>query len=344
MDRLPTTMRAIQIDAYGGAEVLVTRELATPAAGPGEVLVRLAYSGINFMDIYTRRGRYVKPAGQPGHYQTALPLTLGIEGAGRIVAMGAGVSGWQVGDRVAYALARGSYAEYAAVPVRQLARVPDDVGLDLAAALMFQGLTAHYLAHDVGALAPGRSCLVHSGAGGVGQLLIQLAKGLQATVVATASSADKRAIAHARGADAVCACEPGEFVDACRRASGGAGVDVVFDSIGAPVFDGNLRALRRSGLFVHYGANGGAIGPIDPMQLADSGSLFFTRPRLADHVADAETVARRAAALFDALAGQRLQVDIVERHGFDDVARAHRRLEERTALGKSVLVIDPTVR
>lgn len=342
----PTTtssMRALQIDAYGGPEVLSLRDIPRPAPGPHDVLVRIAYSGINFMDVYTRLGRYAGAGARSGHYQTGLPLTLGIEGAGRIVAVGRDVATWRVGDRVAYALARGSYAEYAAVPARQIARVPDALGLDVAAAAMFQGLTAHYLVNDVGRLTAGSSCLVHSGAGGIGQLIIQLARNMGATVVATASSSQKQAVAQSCGAAAVTGPDADAFVDTCLQATGGAGVDVVFDSVGAAAFDGNLRALRRKGLFVHYGANGGPLGAIDPMRLADSGSLYFTRPRLADYVADAETVARRADHIFSALVGQRLRIPIAAVCGFDGVADAHRALEQRRAIGKSVLSVDQTV-
>ncbi len=337
-------MQALQIDGYGGPEVVIAREVAVPTPGPDDVLVALAYSGINFMDVYTRLGRYAGSGAKSGHYQSGLPLTLGIEGAGRIVAVGGNVRGWAVGDRVAYALARGSYATHAAVPARQIARVPDALGLDVAAAAMFQGLTAHYLADDIGRLGEGRSCLVHSGAGGIGQLLIQLATHAGATVVATASSDAKRAVATARGATAVASQDNDAFVAACLAATGDAGVDVVFDSIGAAVFDGNLRALGRKGLFVHYGANSGPIGPLDPMRLADSGSLYFTRPRLADYTADAASVATRAGRIFEGLVDGWLTVDIDGRYPFDDVADAHRALEGRTAIGKSVLVIDDTVR
>lgn len=336
-------MRALQIDAYGGPEVLVPRDIAVPAVGDDDVLVRLAYSGINFMDVYTRLGRYAGSTVKSGHYQSGLPLTLGIEGAGRVVAAGRNAGAWREGDRVAYALARGSYADYAVVPARQLARVPDGLRLDVAAAAMFQGLTAHYLADDIGRMAPGRTALVHSGAGGIGQLLIQLARNAGARVVATASSSDKRAVATARGAEIATSQDADDVVAACHRVSEGRGVDVVFDSIGKAAFDTNLRVLARKGLFLHYGANSGAIGPIDPMRLADSGSLYFTRPRLADYVADGATVQRRAGAVFAGLVDGSLVVDIASTHAFDDAATAHRALEERTAIGKSVLVIDASI-
>lgn len=343
MSAVPTTMQALQIDTYGGADVIVHREIATPVPGPEDVLIRLAYSGINFMDVYTRLGRYAGSGAKSGRYQSGLPLTLGIEGAGRIVAVGDGVKDWRVGDRVAYALARGSYAQYAAVPSRQIARVPDALGLDVAAAAMFQGLTAHYLADDIGRMAPARTCLVHSGAGGIGQLLIQLATNAGARVVATASSDAKRAVAKTRGAERVAGEDDDAFIAACKTLTDGRGVDVVFDSIGKAVLDGNLRSLARKGQFVHYGANSGAIGTIDPMRLADSGSLWFTRPRLADYVADAASVTRRAGAVFTGLVDDSLNVDIADTVAFAEVGSAHRALEERTAIGKAILSIDPTI-
>lgn len=342
-DLLPESMRALQIDAYGGPETVVQRDIPIPTPGPDDVLIRLAYSGINFMDVYTRLGRYAGSGVKSGHYQSGLPLTLGIEGAGRIVAIGKNVLHWKAGDRVAYALVRGSYANYAVVPARQIARIPDALGLDVAAAATFQGLTAHYLAYDIGRLGEGRTCLVHSGAGGIGQLLIQLAKNAGAQVVATASSDTKRAIASSRGADAIASQDNDEFVAACMTLTKNRGVDVVFDSVGAAVFEGNLRASRRKGLFVHYGANSGSIGPLDPMRLADSGSLYFTRPRLADYVSDAQTVSRRAGQIFAHLADRTLAIEIECRCAFDRVADAHHALESRSALGKSILVIDPSV-
>lgn len=339
---VPSRMRALQIDGYGGLDAIVSRDVDVPAPGPDDVLVALAYAGVNFMDVYTRLGRYAGSTAK-GHYQSGLPLTLGIEGAGRIVAVGANVRGWKPGDRVAYALSRGSHATHAVVPARLLARVPDALDLTRAAAVTFHGLTAHYLADDIGRMGPGRTALVHSAAGGIGQLLVQLAKAAGARVVATASSPAKRDVARQRGADDAVEQDADRFVEACERLTDGAGVDVVFDSIGAAAYDGNLRALRTKGLFVHYGANSGAIGPLDVMRLADSGSLYFTRPRLADYVADGATVGRRAGAIYDGLLSGALTVDIEDTVGFDGVADAHRALEERRAIGKTVLEIDRTI-
>lgn len=326
-------MRAMQIDSYGGEEVLRLRNVAIPAPGAKEVRVRLAFAGINFMDVHTRNGKYADSR----NYTTGLPLTLGVEGAGWVDAVGSDVDEWKKGDRVAYCLARGSYADYAVVPAWRLLKVPDDIGLDLAAAVVFQGFTAHYLANDVGRLGPGRSCLVHAGAGGIGQILIQMAKALGAKVIATASSAIKAETARRRGADVVSSYEEGEFAAKAREMTGGVGVDVVFDSVGPATLKGNLAALRPRGLFVMYGSNSGPVPDIKPMELADCGSLFFTRPRLADHVADGESVRRRGSALFRAMACGELKIEIEGFHTLDTVAEAHRALEERRSIGKSVL-------
>ena len=342
-DAVPSQMRALQIDAYGGPDVVVTRTIAVPTPGPDDVLVRLAYAGVNFMDVYTRLGRYATSTARSGHYHSGLPLTLGIEGAGRIVAVGANVKDWRIGERVAYALARGSHADYAVVPTRLLARVPDALGLERAVAAIFHGLTAHYLAVDIGRVAPGRSVLVHAASGGIGQLLVQLARNAGATVIATASSDAKRATALARGAACATGYDADDIVAACRQATGGKGVDVVFDSVGRDTFVANLGALATKGSFVHYGANSGSISPLDVMRLADSGSLWFTRPRLADYVADGATVQRRADAIFGGLVDGTLTVEVEATVGFDGVVDAQRALEERRAMGKTVVEIDAAV-
>jgi NADPH2:quinone reductase len=332
-------MRAIQIDRYGGAEVLEMREIDVPVPGHGEVLVQLAYAGINFMDVYTRCGKYAKSA----HYNAPLPQTLGIEGAGRIVALGQEVEGWRMGDRVAYCLARGSYAEYAAVPASQIVAVPDTLGLDIAAAAMFQGVTAHYLAHDVGRLGPGSSCLIHAGAGGIGQILIQLAKRLGSFVIATASTEEKVDIARRRGADVVTDYNNAVLLDSVSAATADMGVDVVFDSVGLATFSTSMRVLKKCGLLVLYGSNSGPVEAIDPMQLADHGSLFFTRPRLVDYVSNAVSMQRRAGDIFAALIDGTLAIDIAEVYNLDTVGNAHRALEERRSLGKCVICLDANV-
>ncbi|MGH9681955.1 MAG: alcohol dehydrogenase catalytic domain-containing protein, partial [Candidatus Acidiferrales bacterium] len=216
-------MKAVQIDRYGGPEVVVHREIPKPSPGPGEVLVRLAWSGINFMDIHTRQGKYAASR----TYPQTLPTTLGIEGAGTIEAIGSGVTDFRAGDRVAYCLVWGSYAEFAVVPAWRVVPVPDGISLDLAAASMFHGLTAHYLAYDLGKLGPGVTCLVHSASGGIGQLLVQLGASLGATVYATTSTEAKAEVARRRGAAAAILYDGGRFADRVRELTGGRGVDVV---------------------------------------------------------------------------------------------------------------------
>jgi NADPH2:quinone reductase len=326
-------MKAIQIDGYGGPEVIVRRDLAVPAPGPGEVLVRVAWSGVNFMDIHTRQGKY---AGSRTYPQT-LPTTLGIEGAGTVAALGAGVEGVAVGDRVAWCLVWGSYAEHAVVPAWKLVPVPAALTLERAAAAMFHGLTAHYLAHDVGRLGPGTTCLVHAASGGIGQILVQLAVGLGATVYATTSSAEKAEVARARGAAAALLYEEGRFADAVRDLTGGRGVDVVFDPIGRPTLRDSFRAARTRGLVVAFGSVGGSVRDLDPIELGEAGSLFLTRPRLADHLPDGPTIRRRARDIFEALLAGTLAIDIAGRYTLDDVERAHEALEGRRTVGKPLL-------
>ncbi|WP_158742983.1 quinone oxidoreductase [Acidisphaera sp. L21] len=326
-------MKAIQIDRYGGPEVLIRRDLPIPAPGPGDVLIRLAHAGINFMDIHTRQGKYAGSV----TYPVRLPTTLGVEGAGEIAALGAGVDGFALGDRVAYCLHWGSYAEYAAVPAWQVVPVPGDVPLDLAAASMFHGLTAHYLAHDVGRLGPGVTCLVHAASGGIGQLLVQIASSLGATVFATTSTAAKAEIARARGATEAMLYADGGFADAVRDRTDGSGVDVVFDPIGRPTLRDSFRATRKRGLVVSFGTVGAAVTDLNPIELGEAGSLFLTRPRLADHLPDAATIRRRAADIFSGLASGSLSIGIAGRYRLDGVEEAHEALEERRMVGKPVL-------
>ena len=326
-------MRAVQIDAYGGPDVLRWRDLPVPEPGPGEIRVRVAVSGINFMDVHTREGKYADSA----NYTTRPPLTLGIEGAGVVDAIGPEVVGWLPGDRVAWCVARGSYAEFAVIPAWRAVPLPDGISFDLAAAALFQGLTAHYLAHDVAEISSGSTCLVHAGAGGIGQLLIQFLKRRGARVLATVSSEAKAAAARRAGADGTCGYHTEEFIGAAHRLGGGQGVDVVFDAIGPATLDGSIASLRRFGLLVLYGSNSGAAPAIKPMQLADAGSLYFTRPRLAHYVADAATTRARAADLFGGLLEGSLRVGIERSYDLDTVADAHAALEGRRSVGKSVL-------
>ena len=328
-------MKTIQIHRYGGPEVLVRVDAPVPAPQAGELLVRVRHAGINFMDIHTRQGKYAHSK----TYPVALPCTLGMEGAGEVVAVGAGVTTHHIGDRVAWCIVWGAYAEYAVVPAWRAVAVPDDISLDRAAALLFHGCTAHYLTHDVGQLGPGRSCLVLAASGGIGQILIQLAKRSGARVFAATSTVDKAAVATARGAEQAWLYDSGRFADAVRDATGGIGVDVVFDPIGRDTLRDSFRATRKRGLVVNYGSVSGSLDDLDPLELGEAGSLFLTRPRLADHLRDAAETGRRASDLFTALRERALTIDIAARYALDTVHEAHAALEARRMVGKPVLDI-----
>jgi len=328
-------MRAIQIDEYGDASRLILRDVARPVPRANEVLVRVVCAGVNFMDVYTRRGVYKDSS----PYRSALPLTLGMEGAGVVEQPGAAAAGFPPGQRVVFCLAQGSYADYIAVPADKLLALPDGAAFEFAAANYFQGLTAHYLCFHTAHVSAGDVCLVYSGAGGVGRNLIGMARSCKATVIASASSADKRSAASAAGADVVVAQDPASLLAAVSDVTGGRGVDVLFDSVGADLHETSLRLIRRRGLYICYGSNSGPIRAIDPMALANSGSLMFTRPRLADHIGTREQLQQRASGLFALWAGglgdgMRPQVFALE-----DAARAQVALETRTALGKAILSV-----
>lgn len=314
---------------------MIRRDIAVPVPKPGELLIRLSHAGINFMDIHTREGKYATSR----TYPVALPCTLGMEGEGEVAAVGAGVNEFKPGDRVAYCIVWGSYAQYAAVPAWRVVKVPAALLPGMAAAAVFHGYTAHYLAHDVGRLGPGVSCLVHAASGGIGQLLIQLAKRLGARVFATTSTREKAQIAVARGADTALLYENGRFADAIRDATGGRGVDVVFDAIGKATLRDSFRATRTRGLVVNYGSVSGSVRDLDPIELGEAGSLFLTRPRLADHLADAATIRRRADDIFAALLDGSLKIEIAGRYTLDDVEAAHAALAERRMVGKPLLVM-----
>lgn len=328
-------MRAIQIHEYGGPEVLRRVEIEIPKPGPGEALVRVVAAGINFMDVHTRQGKYRDSRSYP----VRIPCTLGMEGAGEVVEVGEGVTSCRAGDRVAWCISWGAYADYAVVPVARLARLPDAIGFDVAAAAIFQGSTAHYLLEDVAKLEPGMTCLVHAASGGIGQLLVQLAKRRGVEVFATTSTPDKAAIARARGADHVLFYEDGGFADRVRELTGGKGVDVVFDAVGKTTLRDSFRATRVRGLVVNYGSVTGPMRDLDPYELGEAGSLFLTRPRLADHLADGPTVQRRADDVFAAIQQGALGVEINGRYTMDNVEAAHAELEERRQSGKAVMDI-----
>lgn len=329
-------MKAVQIECYGGPEVLELRDVPVPTPGKGEVLVRMSYAGVNAMDVATRIGSYECSR----TYPVRLPTTVGMEGAGVVELVGPGVSGFAAGDRVAYCLVWSAYAEYAVVPSWRLVPVPDYLPLHLAATATFQGLTAHYLATDLGQLGSGKSCLVHAAAGGVGQLLVGLSRRLGATVFGTVRSEAQKRVAMERGATEVFLTGEGGFVEPLLNATGGKGVDVVFDPIGRPTLRGSFKVTRRRGLVVSYGATGGAVEDLNPNELGEAGSLFLTRPRLGDHLIDGATIRRRAAELYACLADGSVAMTAGKQYGLDRVRDAHSELEKRSSGGKSILIID----
>jgi len=328
-------MKTISIPAFGGPEQLKALDMPQPRPAVGEVLVKLEYAGLNFIDVYMRSGHYARSQ----TYQTPLPMTLGMEGAGIVAEAGSGVTDFKVGDRVAYCIVRGSYAEYAVVPAARLVSVPDPVPLEIATALMLQGCTAHYLSHSAFPLAAGTSCLVHAAAGGVGQLLTQLAKLRGAAVLATAGSAEKAAIAKACGADHVILYRETDFREAVMAITGGQGVDVVYDAVGKDTIHKSIRSLKKRGLCINYGGASGLVTSIEPLELAEAGSVFFTRPHLADYIATAEELRARTADLFAHYSAHRLKPAIDRVFALEQAADAHRYLEGRSTKGKLLLRI-----
>jgi len=290
---------------------------------------------VNYIDVYMRDGSYAR-----SHtYQTPLPMTIGMEGAGRIEEVGEGVSGLSVGDTVAYCLSRGSYAEFAVVPAWKVVRVPAGIDLAVATTLMLQGSTAHYLSRSAFPLKRGDTCLVHAGAGGVGQLLVQLAKRVGATVIATVGSEDKARLARERGADHTILYRQADFGAEVRRLTDGRGVDVVYDSVGRDTLPRSIRALRRRGVCISFGASSGQPEPVPLLELAEAGSVFLTRPHLADYMASADEIRARAADLFAAVAEGALHVAIDKVFPLAEASAAHGTIEGRATRGKLLLKI-----
>lgn len=329
-------MRAVAVSAYGGPERLASMDVPRPDPAPGEALVQLDYAGVNFMDVYMRGGLYARSQ----TYQTPLPMVIGMEGGGVVTALGAGSVGVAIGDRVAYCISRGAYAEYAAVPVWKLVKIPDDVPLTIATALMLQGFTAHYLSHSAFPLTSDHTCLVHAGAGGVGQLLVQLAKARGATVIATVGSVEKAAIARSRGADHVILYREQDFREEVRKLTNDKGVDVVYDAVGQETISRSIRSLKRRGLCVNYGGASGAVKSIEPLELAEAGSVFFTRPHLADYIATAEDINARATDLFTSWRSGKLVVTVDREYLLAEASNAHQYLEGRNTKGKLLLRIN----
>jgi NADPH2:quinone reductase len=326
-------MKAIRIHDYGDPGVCRYEDAEPPLPGPGEVRLRLAVAGLNFIDVHLRLGRYAKS----DTYRNALPMTLGMEGAGVVDAVGEGVQGWQPGDRAAWCIVRGSFAEYAVVSQDKLVPVPADIDDDTACALMLQGLTAHYLAHSAASLQAGSVVLVHAAAGGVGGLLVQLARQRGATVIGTAGSPEKAARAQALGCSEVILYRDCDFRDEVRRLTGGRGVDVVYDSVGRDTIARSIRSLRRRGLCINYGGASGLVASIEPLELGEAGSVFFTRPHLADYIATPDELRGRAEALFALVRAGQLTVAIDRRFPLAETAEAMRHLEAGRTRGKILL-------
>lgn len=321
-------MHGIRISTVGGPEVLEWAELPDPEPGPGELVVRLAAAGLNYIDTYHRSGLYPMP----------LPFTPGMEGAGVVAAIGPGVTRFAVGDRVAWSATMGSYAELVRVPEDAAVAVPDGVDLELAAAVLLQGMTAQYLVTDTFPLRAGHRCLVHAGAGGVGLLLIQMAKHRGAEVFTTVGSSDKVALTEAAGADHTILYRDVEFGAAVEAIAGPKALDVVYDGVGKTVFDRSLDLLRPRGMMVTFGNASGPADPVTPLRLMQAGSLFLTRPNLGHYLLTREEREGRAADVFGWMAEGWLDVRVGARVPLAGAAEAHRLLESRTTTGKVLLI------
>lgn len=322
-------MRAVVVPEHGGPEVLRVEQRPAPEPAPGELLIEVAASGVNFVDVYQRQGVYPTPT----------PFVLGGECAGRVVALGSDVRGVALGQVVATAGAhRGSHATLAAIPAEQAVPVPAEVAPDIAAAAMLQGMTAHYLVNSTYQVVPGIEVLVHAAAGGVGQLLVQLAKTKGAHVVATVGSAAKQEVARAAGADEVIRYDETDDLAAAVRAASGGGVHVAYDGVGAATFDASLASLRRRGLLALFGGASGQVPPFDLQRLNAAGSLFVTRPTLAHYTATRPELLQRAGAVLGAIAGGSLRIAIGGRYSLDEAAEAYRALEGRRSTGKLLII------
>ena len=326
-------MRAVGIKAFGGPEALEMLTVAVPEPGPGEALVKVAFAGINFVDVYMRKGDYAKTQRHSGE----LPMVLGREGAGELVKVGSGVTGVKPGDRVAWCITQGAYAEFAVVPAWRLVPVPADIPLDIACALQLQGATAHYLATNTFPIQAGDSVLVHSGAGGVGQLLIQIAKAQGATVIATVGTDAKAAIAKRCGADHVIVYAKEDFLARVMEITAKKGCNAVYDAVGRDTIAQSIAACRRRGVVALYGGASGAVETVSPQALAEAGSIFFTRPHLADYMQDAAEVRQRSTDLLGAWTSGALKVNIDRVWPLDGARDAHLTIEGRQTTGKLLL-------
>lgn len=321
-------MKAIQIQQPGGVEALQFDDIPEPKPKPNEAVVKIAAAGVNFIDIYLREGRYKAP----------LPFVNGQEAAGVVTEVGAEVKTVKPGDRVAYAGPLGAYAEYAAVPAERLVSVPSGVSERDAAAVMLQGMTAHYLAYDTFPLKAGQTALIHAAAGGVGLLLVQMAHNIGARVIGTVSTEEKAKLARDAGADEVILYTKSDFEAETRRLTGGKGINVVYDSVGKTTFEKGLNVLGPRGMMVLYGGSSGAVPPFDLIQLSAKGSLFVTRPKLGDYVITREELLARAEAVLGMIAAGKLTLRVEHIYKLEDAQQAHRDLEGRKTTGKLLLI------
>ena len=321
-------MKAIRVHAPGGPVALRYVDVPRPTPGPGQVLVKIAAAGLNFIDVYQRNG----------HYKVPVPFTLGQEASGNVAAVGPGVAEPKVGDRVAYTTILGAYAEYAVVPADRVVVLPDGVSTQQGAAAMLQGLTAHYLTTSTYPLKSGDACLVHAAAGGVGLLLCQVAALRGARVVGTVSTREKAALARAAGAADVILYTEQDFEAEVKRLVGGAGLQVIYDSVGKTTFEKGLNCLAPRGMMVLYGQSSGPVAPLDPQVLNQKGSLFLTRPTLAHHILTRAELVARAGEVLGWIESGKLHVRIERELPLAQAAEAHRLLEGRKTTGKVLLV------
>ena len=321
-------MRAIQVLEPGGPEQLALVEVPVPAPGPGQALIKIAAIGVNFIDVYYRTGLY----------KAELPVSIGMEAAGAVEAIGPEVTDVAVGDRVAYAMARGSYAEYAAVPTWQLVKMPSSLDYQAAAASMLQGMTAHYLTHSTFPLSANDTALVHAAAGGTGLLIVQMAKMRGAQVIGTVSTPAKADLARGAGADQIILYSEADFEAEVKTLTWNRGVDVVYDSVGASTFLKSLNSLRPRGMMVSFGNASGPVPAFSPLLLAQKGSLFLTRPTLANYTSTTEELHWRAGDVLEWVASGKLKTRIHRTYPLSEAAQAHQDLEGRATSGKLLLV------
>jgi NADPH2:quinone reductase len=322
-------MRAVVVTKSGGPEVLVVQDLPTPDPGPGDLRVNVAAAGVNFIDVYYRTGAYQMPT----------PFIVGSEGAGVVSAVGTGVSDFQEGDHVAWAMVPGAgYAGQVIVPAGRAVPVPAGIDDETAGAVLLQGMTAHYLTRSTYPARPGETALVHAAAGGVGLLLTQVLTSMGVRVLATTSTESKAALALEAGAAEIIRYDRDDVAAEVSRLTGAQGVDVVYDGVGQATFDGSINSLRPRGMFVLYGAASGKVAPVDPMLLSSKGSLFLTRPTLAHYAAARDELLERSRELFEWVAAGRLSVRVGARYTLDQARQAHEDLESRSTTGKSLII------